>query len=792
MDEQKGNNNRKISDFFKTPDKQVEKQKQKNLLQFFTKSSQIGVADENVDESNVAFVEDMNLTGTEITMPTSSDKENVEVHEDNLVAGDKEESKTKANKNQKTERDSESSDDESGFDKSKLKHSGNESEKTEVKRQKKHKQKRKPRDDRANNTLSNSIILLSDSSLSNPPNTDCNHGCKMEAYQSVDTMDVDDKSETEKCIELADKTESENGAQNDNKTVEVDTVGITGNEIENIGNTGIHEKHKKKRNKNIEVKEKNLKFELLNSGTGKVKQTDEEMSNIVDSKGCDKDPVEQPKHEKRKSKKSALKGKDMLNLLKEIQSVESEDCKKKKHHKKKHKHKKEKLQTEVFEIAVSEDNYDGKDCAVKETRDLKNDICDKKGSGSENPTESNNEKTETDGVGKSKNGKSKKSKFVFNREGAINGKLTETEKESKKVKKDKLKKKKHQGKEETTIAGVSCVPDNIHELSYTIFSKKLTSSKSGTNDDKKCDSAKEMSYTEYLQLMEKSHNDDDVDICDTDVEVVNVEDTERIAHRNKNVQKNYVGSGKDILEGECKVFNSTMKKFFTAMTSTPDKEKKDTKLDKMLGKEIVENVRKSKKNSKVRKDKTKKKETDCEIIESNSDILINRKTNNCKMDTVDTRIEIEKVDTPAKCLFSGKKTQATLSFGKTGLTVSKSETRIEDDLPIETDEPSNKCNKKSKTNYNILKSVHVKTKNAKKIVRQSRKDTVFLNSTDSSVFATPDKPKRRKGKRKIDVDVDSESTDSADRRRSLRKRYKVEGFQMDADMKTPIKIKLRR
>ncbi|XP_053392476.1 ATPase family AAA domain-containing protein 5-like [Mercenaria mercenaria] len=852
LDEHARKNNRKISDFFKTPEKQVEKQRQKSLLQFFGKSGQ---EDEGRLEDNVvAIVDDVIVNGTEVTTPTNSDKENNEVVDDNGTKTEKGESKSKSKKKQ---RGSESSNDDSNTG-LQLKHSQNDSDAVEAKKDKKRKKNRKSKEKRPDDKLSDSVILLSDSSSSNllsidskevetesndvpgvesvkeipkiggsgqEGKTNCGQGVKAteenEEVEKIESgeeceMDVDDveapckigmddftdKKEETGLKDNEDKVASKISSGNACKAGEMiltkiensDKISEATNSMEDTKEKSV-EKHgtskqekTKKIKKSAEYKKvKNLKSESSNAVHKFSKEAEEELVEKVENTVQKEKQGEQMKSEKRKSKKGALKGKDMLNLLKEIQSAESEDKNKKKH-RKKHKHNKTKgkQEKEVLEIAVSEDNSEKAEMNIVENeiveendKHLLSAECEQDKRSIETCNENGKKATRRSIV-----------KVVKKDVNDGSQKESNIKEDAKQLKNDSIKSKR--GRPKKKVVGVS-VPGDSNQLSYKHFTETLDC-KNSQMQEKKEDHAetKEMSYTEYLQLMEKANAGDSVDLCESDTENVSESSAEEDAVPEENVNS----SGKpdeDIPELDTISEKSNIKKFFTVMTSTPDREK----VNKKTGKVHSKKTRKAK-TSKLTKPTKVTNETEqdkeCEIIESKKEVEVELdvETIDVEKTVPESQSEVIKTDVPNNSLFSIKKTQATLSFGKSGLTVSKPVINSDEE------DSKDKTNKKCATSDQIEKhrecEVDMKKAEKPKRGRKSRKDTIDLDTTDNSVFATPENVKKRKAKRKLEEHEEegSESADSGDRRRSLRKRYKVEAFQMDADKKTPIKIKLKR
>lgn len=448
-------------------------------------------------------------------------------------------------------------------------------------------------------------------------------------------------------------------------------------------------------------------------------------------------------------KKTSLKVKDMVNLLKEIQS-DNEKIHKKKKHKKKHKHsrKDDKVVSDTHEISCV-DEVDGSPVTENVKVPISNEERDKKKKSKHK--EKHNDKNET--------------KHLKTPKHSDNG-LTHV--------KDK-------SKGETTERDKDCV-------SYKSFKKSLDEKSKGTEDhsheENTDNNPKEMSYSEYLEKLEKeSENDRDV-IVDIEKEADPTKEVLEAKHNDLNEENeiNVKNKDKNAATNSKKPSN-----FFSLMTSTPERSKGKIEKNKVIKVE----------NGKIKTDKKKSKRTD----ESNGDYIKIDETNSVleiedneqeENDAVSVKKEQEKATENTmdckKLTAGGKKTQATLSFGKGGLGYAVSKPIVETVKKDENVPVTGQVKSVSKRGRAGRPPKVVKTENEQKAEEME----IDKQDTSDNVFATPVVGKKGR-KRKQEVVNESEtSTDGDEKRRSLRKRYKVEAFQMDADNKTPIKIKLKR
>ncbi|KAL4240609.1 ATPase AAA domain-containing protein 5 [Mactra antiquata] len=890
---EKHGKNKKISDFFTTPDKNVDKQKQKSLLQFFAKSSN-NVAS---TEAEAEVIDSVKSGEKEVTTPSNSDKEN----NDNII-------------DIETVEDTESSD--AGNKSVKkplfLQNSGCSNKEKSDKSSKRKGLKPSDSNGKKNNkskknnahkvtedSFTESVILLSDS------NSSC-----------------DPVVEGKESTNLEGKHHKKSKSKHNCKSTEDTKIDCNG-DVEEVNDQTCAENT----NKYVEKLDRDVKEKNTDHRIEKIVEImpDEKMKDLCSSVGQkDGDPL--------KCKKTALKGKDMLNLLKEIQSTEEEVCVKKKKHKKKHKHK-DKLEVDVHEITntecvrrenegsdykragkctedekeiidgVKDDNDElntdmdrdkkkTKPYLNKESKNVemsKDNIENKCGSGTQVDKEVVTVDDEHEDLTMEVSSKKKKHKkkhkhkhkdktdaevqeitnsecVTVENEGANsktedkgivdkkeivddvdndNEKLTlethkdkkkrklQLNKESKSIKEpedvsentsdmgtevdkqssvqdepQKLISKKHKDKKTKLL---SLVKENKNNLKSKQKSVKMTGKPKGEKSDTlesksdnkedglsygsfeknfetdekvtavKTTPGKEMSYSDYLKLMEQKNltqdkqeamDCDDVDILECENIIV-----DDLPHDDID------GVIPECIDVEKKVDSKSDRKkdistFFKVMTSTPDGSKKAGKNMKDCSESNsvdtdIKNIELGKNSEEgCKTGKSGKKSSKYEEIVTIVDETVNDHKN-------------EKLKH-----LNGKHKQATLSFGKNGLTVAKPIATLDENPVIAADEKV-VVNDKA-VNDNIV-PVKKKRGRPRKIVVES----VDLNMTDSSVFATPDKVSKTcamNKKRKMDTSssIDSDFSDRNDRRRSLRKRYKVEAFQMDADRKTPIKIKLKR
>ena len=254
-------------------------------------------------------------------------------------------------------------------------------------------------------------------------------------------------------------------------------------------------------------------------------------------------------------------------------------------------------------------------------------------------------------------------------------------------------------------------------------------------------------------------------------------------------------------------------RFFTVLTSTPDKPKTDAErknIQQQISLPSNKNPKKNKKCNKLEKVANDSSNINMEKKPEENSVLKEQKDGNISgsdsieivEDTVEDGSKIEKDAGTQKrkheflnsrsSVNSCKTTQAVLSFGTTGLTMAKCE-NVDVNAGDEdhTDDNTNVKSQKTKVK-----------KGSKPAVKSKQKQNL---SDDSNVFETPKaKSKGRKSKSKDKAHIQpSESEESYDhsqtddsedstRRRSLRSRYKVAMFEMDEEKRIPIKLKLKR
>ena len=485
------------------------------------------------------------------------------------------------------------------------------------------------------------------------------------------------------------------------------------------------------------------------------------------------------------SRKSNLRGKEMMDLLKEIKGSDTEVVKKKKHKKK---HKKKDKEIHLTEKETHEISCSG-------SPDLFDDVHEEeiKGKVVKEQTVDETIERKEPVVELAEEAKKDTAKKLSVEQS--NGMVRVIED----VHKTKLKKKKH--KNSKSVDAISTICDNAKGKSV-LGKTNLPESE-----------AAEMSYTEYLEKVEMSMTKEKEETCVIDIEMI-CEDDIHVA--DQKIEKNSEINAIDIVEEPEFIDKPTIldkniaKKFFPVLASTPDKTKK-------------------KADYAVVKDKKKKSKSDTKHAESISDCVPLSETKGIT------------VINEKKPVTFVKKTQATLSFGKSGLTVSKpvlEEVKSEPDIKVDVEtldtvnekkaklpgkrgrpkkiipaesglnqDATDRCISKPdiKVDTETLETVKKTEKlsgkrgRPKKIKPVKNELTAEVNDkkshqieTESDAFWTPIAKKRHKRKVSDTVEEDDDEETEGGKRRSHRKRYKVEAFQMDSDMKTPIKIKLKR
>ena len=383
---------------------------------------------------------------------------------------------------------------------------------------------------------------------------------------------------------------------------------------------------------------------------------------------------------------------------------------------------------------------------------------------------------------------------------------------------------KHIAKEETD--------SDTKSISYEDFLKNIETEVK--EDTVKSTATKEMSYyVKSLEIKDSLEEPMEISINDS-----GDNENNRILNENEtdqNVQNsitlNDQSNQPDLKRGENQTANDNkpdsslpskptgIARFFSVITSTPDKPKKPdahptlsspkvtnkTKKKVKASKKACENIKDvndvNVSSSEISLSKTKQDEIEPILEQSDNDqkskeveCIAPRNEDIGKVDEEKRRKKLEFLNSKSSLNTSVKKTQAVLNFSKTGLTMVKQDSVDIEDITCvsEADNVTTKTPQKAKK----------KSSNSKSGVA---KNNDKLLSDDSNVFETP-KNKARGRKSKVNVvtdehpsesDISSESlqTDESgdgNRRRSLRKKYRVSVFQMDEDRNTPIKIKLRR
>ena len=401
-------------------------------------------------------------------------------------------------------------------------------------------------------------------------------------------------------------------------------------------------------------------------------------------------------------------------------------------------------------------------------------------------------------------------------------------KKPKELKKSIKDQTKHIAKEETDSA--------IKGISYEDFLKNIETEVK--EDTVKSTATKEMSYSDYVKSLEiKDSLEEPMEISINDSDDNENNRTLKENETDQNVQNsitlNDQSNQPDSKRGENQTANDNksdsslpskptgIARFFSVITSTPDKPKKPdaechptlsspkatnkTKKKVKASKKACENIKDvnnvNVSSTEISLSKTKQDEIEPILEQSDKDqkskemdCKASRNEDIEKLDEEKRRKKLEFLNSKSSLNTSVKKTQAVLNFSKTGLTMVKQDSVDIEDITCvsEADNVTTKTPQKARK----------KSSNSKSGVA---KNNDKLLSDDSNVFETP-KNKARGRKSKVNVatdehpsesDISSESlqTDESgdgNRRRSLRKKYRVSVFQMDEDRNTPIKIKLRR
>ena len=570
------------------------------------------------------------------------------------------------------------------------------------------------------------------------------------------------------------------------------------------------------------------------------------------------------------ARKPALKGKEMMSLLMEIKGTKDGKKSKHKHHKHKHRHreKSEKDDTQnkiignclMADSNQTEANDEQSSDFQSEKDEFKKPVTTCRTGSKVNKVCTNSLLVENDSESLN-NSKPQTAPFVS--ENKIKSSMTETTDEKvlikitdqdgdmddtevkknedvaitkkKKSKKSKELKKYIKDHEQTKQIAKEETDSDIKSISYEDFLKNIETEVK--EDTVKSRAKKEISYSDYVKSLEiKDSLEEPMEISIDDSGDIENNRTLKENETDKNVQNSitYDQSNRpDSKTGENQTADDNkldlslpskptgIARFFSVITSTPDKPKKpDAEYHPALSSPKVTNktkkkVKASKKACENIKDVhdvnvssteislSKTKQDEIEPILDQSDNEQKSKDMECiaprnedleKVDEEKRRKKLEFLNSKSSLNTSVKKTQAVLNFSKTGLTMVKRDSVDIEDITCvsEADNVTTKTPQKAKK----------KSSNSKSGVAKNN-DKVL--SDDSNVFETP-KNKARGRKSKVNVvteehpsesDISSESlqTDESgdgSRRRSLRKKYRVSVFQMDEDRNTPIKIKLRR
>ena len=406
----------------------------------------------------------------------------------------------------------------------------------------------------------------------------------------------------------------------------------------------------------------------------------------------------------------------------------------------------------------------------------------------------------------------------------------------KKSKKSKELKKSNKDHEQTKQFVKEETDSDIKSISYEDFLKNIETEVK--EDTVKSTATKEMSYSDYVKSLEiKDSVEEPMEISINDSGDNENNKTLKENETDKNVQNSITLNDQSnqpdskICENQTTDDNKSdlslpskptgIARFFNVITSTPDKPKKldadchptlsspkatnKTKKKVKASKKACENIKDvndvNVSSFEISLSKTKQDEIEPILEQSDNEqkskemeYIAPRNEEIEKVDEEKRRKKLEFLNSKSSLNTSVKKTQAVLNFSKTGLTMVKQDSVDIEDITCvsEADNVTTKTPQKAKK----------KSSNSKSGVA---KNNDKLLSDDSNVFETP-KNKARGRKSKVNVvtdehpsesDISSESlqTDESgdgNRRRSLRKKYRVSVFQMDEDRNTPIKIKLRR
>ena len=859
-----------ILDYFKTPEKEVST-KQKSLLQFFTKTETATNSKTSATEKENAYVKNGSIVSSKVSSDSdkiiknafvAKKKERVTVQSDNT------------NKSKEIDRKDNTALQESTKKKHKLKKKRGISDRDAESHEIDQNMSVTEEQIQPENELEDSVVIVSDLSSLDESSFEKSVKNKIVQEECMGNEFVSNDDQENICDTVEAKFDTKQKCkkhkqQRKEQEVEETHVGrITGKQV--VSNDEIPDLHINRCNENLEL----------------LKKDDDQ-----DETGSDKSSPPNTL-----TRKPALRGKEMMNLLMEIKGTKDGKRSKHKHHKHKHKHKQREEQDKYSENrncsakigkSKSETKKEETYSHLISTKDelkppekiptIRN-KKDKMSSDFEMPVQVESEvpgdiqnqtaadtnKNVAEKLGndpideKLRNGQKKlNEKDDAGREKTIDS-LQEMKKhdsiQSCKKKKPKKSKEKKTSKididESDSKKGEndSCVKS----ISYKDFLSNLEKEEKHICD--KLNVKKEMSYSDYLKSLEQKDTvEEPMEISFNNSNGLESKDSDNARTLKESEVSEVVLSS--VSELKCSEKQSEtidddksdpvlaskptgIARFFSVITSTPDKPKKQdakSQLQMFSPKSTSKTKRKNKFSKKLEEDDKDSSgltvlsvdspkqcsthdETDPKLVQTGTSLkedLVRRKDTNTDRDingesTVDKdstvkskgsesyeqeqRRKVEFLNSKGSVVSSGKTTQAVLSFSKSGLTMVKQDS---------VDSVDNTCNTE-------VDSVPVKTPlKTNKISKASKSGTKKINdsqklSDDSNVFETP-KNKVRGRKKKINIEEDHQSEsdisyeciqtdDSGDggRRRSLRKKYKVSVFQMDEERKTPIKIKLRR
>ena len=842
-----------IVDFFKTPEKQV-LSKQKSLLQFFTKtatdknSKLVTVTEkENADTSvgNACSVLNKCSSSAEEVTETlsSSKKETVK-----MIKAQKSDSKSDKNAKAKNEKLKE-----------KLK------KKQKVKMQK---TDRNRKSEECGQTVStsaeqnsvldeseNSVVLISDLSTCDEDLVKCpSQDDSVKAESLVRNYDVD------------------NGQNNDNVTKISMSLSDTSKTEQRTEDSSVDKANEQQ-------------LFCMDQPTNDSENTDKKNSEPC----AEPDQTEQmsnkfslPNSKAILRKKTTLRGKDMLNLLKEIKDADVTDGKKSKHkHKHRHRHKEKtkqegkqrscrddlrKMVAEKLKQELEEETQLGFTSIKNEsklTEKIRKKKLKHKGKGSNLVCVSESEISEGTNIpthstitadGNSLTTDLTEKTSTGEKNNALKDEIRNNSQSVTVDNTEYNKERKPEAKELNSCSSETAVLNDstenkedkeVKSISYEDFLRNLEEKeeKNSSVEVVAMNDEKEISYSECFQNSEEKVSSYKEDLCkeSKDDAYVNADtfiEPSISKYLHENTSENTKSNSFQKRRKKEEDFNSDtftepkhtgIARFFQVVTSTPDKPEKG-------GSEVNQQLSCSKQaNKSTKKTKLSKKKED-----SVSDDIVVQKLDNVQCDikrdipesensveiitgvdkdlAVDLSNDEEKsvvekdwdknedtksmeeaqrrkqifLNSKSSNISSGKTTQAVLSFGKSGLIMARNDADVKSD---DTSMPEANCSTKKKS----LKTG--KQPKKQKVAKNENIEEQILD--ESHIFETP-KNKIRKKKNKVNETVESKKSESDQSyegnqseesrdglRRSSRRKYKVTGFEMDEDKRTPIKMKLR-